>query len=118
MYYFHEHIFMPRFNFNEHFWKNIEILIPSHHAIQRSNTREFPFLSLDDVRSRGHIYEVGFDKNEGIVCVTIGIPMGDGRDLFYVISCGGLIITGWFESSSDYYFPAESRNYVSRSEIS
>ena len=114
MYYFHEYVFMPRFDFNEHFWKNMDFLIFSGHATRRSRTREFPLLSLEDVRSRGHIYEVCFNKNEGIVCVCIYIPMGDGRDLHYVISRDGLIITGWFESSSNYHFPSKKKIYVNR----
>ena len=117
MHYFHEYIFMPRFDFNEYFWKNIKHLFLSRHARKRSQTREFPLLSLEELRSRGHIYEVGFDEKSGIAHVSIYIPMGDGRDLHYVISRNGLIITGWFSSSSNYHFPAKKKIYVNRTKI-
>ena len=99
MYYYHEEIFMPNFDFDIDFWRHIDFLAFSGHAGMRAHMRVFPLLSLEKVRSDGHIYEVGIDE-KGISLVCLFVPMGEGRNLIYVINRSGLIITGWYNPST------------------
>ena len=114
MLYYHEHIFMPDFDFKTEFWNFVERLFLSGHAGMRAHMRVFPLLSLKKVREEGQIYEIGVNE-DGIQTVNVRIPVGEGRNLYYVIARTGMIITGWFNPEHKYQYPARNkRKYEER----
>lgn len=114
MLYYHEFIFMPDFDFEHDFWNYVECLFFSGHASMRAHMRVFPLLSVEKVRKDGEIYEVGVDEY-GIKTVNVRIPVGEGRNLYYVIDRSGMIITGWYNLEYKYKYPARNkRKYEDR----
>ena len=110
MRYYHESVFMPDFDF-ACFWDNIQTLTLSGHASMRQHMRVFPLISISKIRSVGRVYEVCMD-DFGISSVCVRVPLNEGRDLYYVISREGVIITGWWRPSwHSIPRPSSKRNY-------
>lgn len=111
-YYYHKAIYMPDFDFEMDFWKNIEELFLSGHAAMRQHMRVFPTLSISKVRE-GEVYEVCIDR-EGIFVVCVRIPMNEGRDLYYIVQRGGLVRTGFWDFSTKNPKPSSKKIYEER----
>ena len=107
MFYYHEAIFMPDFDFEIDFWQHIDEVMVSGHAAMRQHMRVLPMPSLDFIRS-GHVYECCIDK-DGINCVCVRCSWFDDRDIIYIVSRNGLVITGWWISKTKKMFPAVTK---------
>ena len=105
--YYHELIFMPAFDFEIDFWQHIDEIVVSGHAAMRQHMRVLPTPSLDFIRS-GHVYECCIDK-DGINYVCVRCSWFDDRDIIYIVSRNGLVITGWWISKTKKMYPAVTK---------
>ena len=109
MFYYHEAIFMPDFDFEIDFWQHIDGVVMSGHASMRQHIRVLPNPSLDFIRS-GHIYECCIDK-DGINYVCVRCSWVDDRDVIYIVGRDGCIITGWWVLKTKVQYPATKKRH-------
>ena len=103
---------MPDFNFEIDFWKKINSLTMSGHASMRRAMRVFPIPSIENIKN-SHVYECSINES-GIETVCVCVPWTEGRNLYYVISRTGLIITGWWNHITKKVRPSSKKIYEKR----
>jgi hypothetical protein len=108
--YFHEAVYMPRFNYDIDFWGHFDYMMVSVHAAIRQLERGFPILSLSEIRRQCRVIEVRLN-NRGFDTVLVRIRYSSRRSLYYVISGTGVLVTGWWNDGWHQHQPASYHYY-------
>lgn len=100
---YHKDVYMPNLNF-ENFFKRITSLVPTKHFLDRVAEKGLPIPTIDEVAG-AEVFEVyttvlTSSNLQGIEKVVVKI-YGKTRDVCFVISRRGTIVTGWWRAKGD-----------------